>query len=225
MRYELYYWPGIPGRGEFVRLAFEKAGVDYIDVCREKGLKKMEEFLDGKKGGFTPFAPPFLKVGKLIIAQTAHILYFLAPRLTLVSKSETARLYAHQLQLTIADFVQEIHDVHHPISGGLYYEEQKKEAKRRAAYFTQERIPQFLSYFESEGIGKATYVDLSLFHLISGLRYAFPKTMAHLNYPKLFKLYEKLAAHQRIVAYLNSDRRTPFSKDGIFRHYPELDQG
>ena len=33
--YELLYWPGIPGRGEFIRLAFEAAGVSYKDTANE----------------------------------------------------------------------------------------------------------------------------------------------------------------------------------------------
>ena len=34
MVYELHYWPRIQGRGEFVRLALEQAGAEYVDVAR-----------------------------------------------------------------------------------------------------------------------------------------------------------------------------------------------
>jgi glutathione S-transferase len=238
MRYELYYWPEIQGRGEFVRLALEDAGADYIDVARlpKSGMAAMMRFLESRSVEHPPFAPPFLKAGKLVIAQTANILLFLGPRLRLVPRDEASRLWAHQLQLTIADWVGEVHDTHHPISGGLYYEEQKREAKRRAADFRDNRLPKFLDYFEQilkrnpKGndtlVGKAiSYVDLSMFQMIAGLRYAFPRTMARREpkYPRVVALHDRLAARPRIARYLSSPRRLPFNQEGIFRHYPELD--
>ena len=237
MRYELYYWPSIQGRGEFVRLALEDAGADYVDVARRpKGMAAMMRFMESSAIERPPFAPPFLKAGKLVIAQTANILFYLGPRLDLAPKSEPVRLWAHQLQLTIADWVAEAHDTHHPISGSLYYEDQKAEAKRRAADFTAERMPKFFDYFErilkrnrkgSEYIlGKqVSYVDLSLFQMIEGLRYAFPRAMARLEpkYPLSIALHDRVAARPRLAAYLSSERRIPFNQEGIFRHYPELD--
>ena len=187
MRYELYYWPGIQGRGEFVRLALEDAGADYLEVARRpRGMAAMSRFIDSRSVKRPPFAPPFLQAGKFVIAQTANILFFLGPRIGLAPKSDDGRLWIHQLQLTIADWVGEVHDSHHPIAGGLYYEEQKREAKRRAENFTAERLPKFLNYFErvltrNGGrvlVGnKLSYVDLSLFQMIEGLRYAFPRAM------------------------------------------------
>jgi len=238
MRYELYYWPSIQGRGEFVRLALEDAGADYVDEARRpKGMAAMMRFMESSAIDRPPFAPPFLKAGKLVIAQTANILFYLGPRLDFVPKSEPSRLWAHQLQLTIADWVAEAHDTHHPISGSLYYEDQKKEAKRRAADFTAERIPKYLGYFErilkrhSKGGGyllgkKISYVDLSLFQMIEGLRYAFPRAMARLEpkRPLSIALHDRVAARPRLAAYLTSERRIPFNQDGIFRHYPELDE-
>jgi glutathione S-transferase len=235
MRYELYYWPEIQGRGEFVRLALEDAGAAYVDVARRsRGMAAMSELLESRSVRRPPFAPPFLKAGKLIIAQTANILFFLGPRLGLVPKDEAARLWAHQLQLTVADWVAEVHDAHHPIASSLYYEEQKREAKRRAEIFRLERQPKFLSYFEEvlerNGgrllIGNAiSYVDLSLFQMIEGLRYAFPHAMAkhERKYPRLIALHDRTAARPRMAAYLASERRLPFNQEGIFRHYAELD--
>jgi glutathione S-transferase len=238
MRYELYYWPEIQGRGEFVRLALEEAGADYVDVARlpKRGVAAMMRFLDGRSVEHPPFAPPFLKAGNILIAQTANILLFLGPRLGLVPKNEATRLWAHQLQLTIADWVAEAHDTHHPIGSGLYYEEQKREAKRRANDFRAERLPKFLDYFEQllernpKGtdylLGKAvSYVDLSMFQMIAGLRYAFPHAMARLEprYPRLVALHDRVSSRPRITAYLSSKRRLPFNQQGIFRHYPELD--
>ncbi|MBI2090635.1 MAG: glutathione S-transferase [Deltaproteobacteria bacterium] len=239
MRYELYYWPDIQGRGEFVRLALEEAGADYVDVARlpkRGGIPALMRFLESHRVEHPPFAPPFLRAGKLVIGQTANILLFLGPRLGLVPKNEASQLWAHQLQLTIADWVSEVHDTHHPISGGLYYEEQKREAKRRAADFTAERLPKFLDYFEQvlkchpRGtdylLGKAvSYVDLSIFQMIAGLRYAFPRAMARLEtkHPRLVALHGRVSARSRIAAYLKSPRRLPFNQQGIFRHYPELD--
>jgi glutathione S-transferase len=235
MRYELYYWPGIQGRGEFVRLALEDAGAAYVDVARRpRGTAAMSEFLENRSVKRPPFAPPFLKAGKLVIGQTANILFFLGPRLGLAPKDEAARLWAHQLQLTIADWLAEVHDTHHPVASSLYYEEQKREAKRRAEIFRDERQPKLLSYFgqvlERNGgrvlVGKAvSYVDLSLFQMIEGLRYAFPHAMAkqERKHQRMSALYDRMASRPRLAAYLASERRVPFNQEGIFRHYPELD--
>ncbi|HKY07537.1 MAG TPA: glutathione S-transferase [Candidatus Binatia bacterium] len=238
MRYELYYWPSIQGRGEFVRLALEDAGADYVDVARRaKGTSAMMRLMESRSIDHPPFAPPFLKAGKLILAQTANILFYLGPRLGLVPKGDPVRLWAHQLQLTIADWVAEAHDTHHPISSGLYYEDQQAEAKRRAADFIAERLPKYLGYFErilkrnakSGGnlLGKrVSYVDLSLFQVIEGLRYAFPRAMERheAKHPLAIALRDRVAARPRLAAYLSSKRRIPFNEDGIFRHYPELDR-
>lgn len=241
MRYELYYWPSIQGRGEFIRLALEEADANYIDVVRlpehrGKGMQAMMRYLEDADIAYPPFAPPFLKTGEQVIAQTANILLFLGERLNLAPKEETGRLWAHQLQLTIADMVAEVHDTHHPIAGNLYYKDQKTEALRRAENFTAERIPKFLGYFESipernpHGndymVGNAlSYVDLSIFQMIAGLRYAFPYTMKRIEseYPLLIALHDRVALRPRIARYLASDRRLPFNQQGIFRHYKELD--
>src|SRR5256885_9093427 len=236
MRYELHYWPSIQGRGEFVRLGLEEAGAAYIDGARtpQRGVPAMMRFLDGKSGGRLPFAPPFLKAGKLVIAQTANILLWLAPRHGLAPKGEATRLRAHQLQLTIADWLVEVHDAHHPIGGAFYYEDQKPESKRRAAHLTAERLPEFLGYVEralmrcNAGwlLGKAfSYADLSLFQMIAGLRYAFPRAMRRLEakVPRQVALHDLVASRPRIAAYLASKRRIPFNQHDIFRHYPELD--
>jgi glutathione S-transferase len=197
-------------------------------------MAAMSRYLDSPSVMRPPFAPPFLKAGKLIIAQTANILFFLGPRLGLAPKPDAGRLWAHQLQLTIADWVSEVHDSHHPIAGGLYYEQQKHEAKRRAENFIAERLPKFLSYFEQvlarNGnrvlVGhKVSYVDLSLFQMIEGLRYAFPRAMIRQErkHKRVIALHDRVAARPRLAAYLASERRLPFNKEGIFRYYPELD--
>ncbi len=236
MRYQLYYWPEIQGRGEFVRLALEDAGAAYDDVARSKaGIDKMMAMTNGGSDKHPPFAPPFLKAGKLVIAQTANILFYLGPRLKLSPRDEAGRLWLHQLQLTVTDFVKEIHDTHHPVGSGLYYEDQKPEAKRYAEGFLDERAPKYLGYFEavlkkSGGpytLGrKLTYMDLSLFQLIEGLRYAFPNAMKRVErkIPRVVTVRDKVAARPNIKAYLASPRRIAFNEMGIFRHYPELDE-
>jgi glutathione S-transferase len=225
MNYELFYWPGIQGRGEFIRLALEDAGANYTDVARRPGgMRKMELLLEKQKA---PFAPPFLRAGKLVIGQTANILHYLGPRLGLAPKSEPARLWLHQLQLTIADWLVEVHDTHHPIGSGLYYEQQKKEAKRRSLDFRKNRLPKLLYYFERilDEEKRITYVHLSLFQMLEGLDYAFPRTMKKLarTIPNLMENRSRVAARPRVAAYLSSKRRIPFNRQGIFRHYPELD--
>jgi glutathione S-transferase len=233
MRYELYYWPQIQGRGEYVRLALEEAGADYVDVAREPGGEgKMFALME--RGEPPPFAPPFLKAGKLLIGQTANILLYLGEHEGQAPKTEAGRLWTHQLQLTIADFVVEIHDTHHPIGSGLYYEDQQKEAKRRTKDFLENRAPKFLGYFErvlkESGTGwlvsrRVTYADLSLFQIVEGLRYAFPNAMARLEkkHRRVLELHDRVAARPRIAAYLKSERRIPFNEMGIFRRYAELD--
>ena len=236
---ELYYWPGIQGRGEFVRLLLEDAGAAYVDVAREgqNGLLTMMRCLEGEEPGALPFAPPFVKVGTIVVSQTANILAYLAPRLGLVPDDEALRAEANQIQLTLADFVGEIHDTHHPIAGSLYYEDQKGAAKRRAREFVKERMPKYLGWLEkvlarnrtSEGqwlVGSdCTYVDLSVFQVVEGLRYAFPNGMQRLEpqIPRVVALRDRVAARPRITAYVTSKRREPFNQMGIFRHYPELD--
>ena len=237
MRYELYYWPTIQGRGEFVRLALEEAGADYIDVARRpgrRGVPAMTRLMDDKRSKRPPYAPPFIKAGKLVIAQTANILLYLGPRLGLAPRDEAGRLWAHQLQLTISDLVVEIHDTHHPVTTYLYYEEQRPAAKRRTADFWRYRVPKILGYFErvlarSDGphvLGRRLcYVDLSLFQIIEGLRYAFPKRMQRFEkkVPRLVALHDRVAKRPRIAAYLASKRRIPFSQWGIYRYFKELD--
>jgi glutathione S-transferase len=234
MRYELYYWPSIQGRGEYVRLALEEAAADYADVARgERGMAAMMRMMEAKSGT-PPFAPPFLKAGKLVIGQTANILFYLGSRHGLAPKAEAGRLWVHQLQLTVTDFVVEVHDTHHPIATSLYYEDQKAPAKKRTDEFWDERVPKYLGYFERllEQNGgsfltgrRLTYFDLSLFQIVEGLRYAFPKRMKAFErkIPGLVDLRDRVAARPNIKAYLASKRRIAFNEDGIFRHYKELD--
>ena len=242
MRYELFYWPTIQGRGEFIRLAFEATETKYVDVARlpdeKDGMGRMMRFLRGDEPGLTPFAPPFLKAGKLVIAQASNILDWLGPRIGLAGDGEADRVGTHQLQLTIADLAAEVHDVHHPVASSLYYEDQKTEAKRRSAHFLAERVPKYLGYFErvlthnkgAKGkylVGKKlTYTDLSLFQSVAGLRYAFPKSMPGLetDVPRVIDVHDRVAALPAIERYLGSPRRLPYNEDDIFRNYPELDR-
>ena len=243
--YELHYWPGIQGRGEFVRLALEAAGAPYLDVARGGatdglGVPALLRLLNDADAARPPFAPPILKHGKLVIAQTAAILLYLGPRLSLVARSEAGRLWTHQIQLTLADAVAEAHDTHHPISSALYFEDQKPEARRRAQAFRTARLPKYLGWFEAilarnpgnadaarlRLVGRSlSYADLSLFQLVDGLLYAFPIATARAlgKLALVARLHREVAQHRRVADYLRSERRIAFNEDGIFRHYPELD--
>ena len=237
MRYELFYWPTIQGRGEFVRLTLEEAAAPYTDVARMPGGEaRMLALLHDQATTRAPFAPPFLKAGRLLVAQTANILLYLGPRHGLCPAEAPGRLWTHQLQLTLADLVAEVHDSHHPIAGSLYYEEQRRAAKKRTSNLVSERLPKYLGYFERvlernpRGPGhlvgaRLSYADLSLFQAVAGLRYAFPNAMRPLarKHPRIMALHESVAQRPRMAAYLMSERRVPFSRDGIFRHYKELD--
>ena len=250
MRYELYYWPEIQGRGEFIRLALEAAGADYVDMARGskrgQGVEAMMALMAGKSRGAIgkatdqtrlPFAPPFLKVGDELIAQHSHILSYLGPILKLAPRDAKGQRFTQQLQLTLADLVVEAHDTHHPIASSLYYEDQKAAAKKRAKIFIAERIPKYLDYFEevlrrnprgpAHLVGASlTYADLSLFQVVEGLRYAFPKSMqrGEKAWPQVIALHDRVAALPRIAAYLASPRRIPFNESGIFRCYPALER-
>jgi glutathione S-transferase len=249
MTYQLHYWPSIQGRGEFIRLALEAAGASYVDVARGRkkeghGVPALMALLNNPKITHPHFAPPVLVHGKHVIAQTAAILLYLGPRLKLVGKNGSDRLWAHQIQLTIADVVNEVHDTHHPVGPSLYYEDQKPEALRAAQQFCATRIPKYLAWFETvlernprnakslhQGTGlhllgaRLSYVDLSLFQLMEGLQYAFPKTLkqALKEVPLVAALHAAVPRHKRVAAYLSSERRIAFNEDGIFRYYPELE--
>ncbi|MEA2817801.1 MAG: glutathione S-transferase [Rhodospirillaceae bacterium] len=235
MRYELYYWPTIQGRGEYVRLALEDSAAEYVDVTRrgERGMAAMMKMMAGRRGT-PPFAPPFLKAGQLMIGQTANILLYLGSRHGLAPKAEAGRLWVHQLQLTVTDFVAEVHDTHHPIATSLYYEDQRVPAKKNTHEFWKARVPKYLGYFEQvlDNSGgsyltgrRICYADLSLFQIVEGLRYAFPRRMKAFerNIPGLVELHDRVAERPNIKAYLASERRIPFNEDGIFRRYKALD--
>ena len=241
MPYEFYYWPMIQGRGEVVRLALEEAGVDYVDVARsdekqEDNRAAILAILQDPDLERPPFAPPFLLDNGVMIAQAAAILQYLAPKINLIGNEETEKIFAHQIQLTVTDFLMEVHDTHHPLASALYYEDQVEEAKKRSANFIELRIPKYMDYFEkiltnnksNSGwlIGdKVTYPDLSLFQIIEGLQYAFPKAFSKIGkkYPKALALRDAITVRPNTAVYLASDRRIPFNTMGVFRHYPELD--
>jgi glutathione S-transferase len=235
MPIDLYYWPTIQGRGEFVRLMLEDTGADYVDVARSKGgMARMMRFLEGEEPGALPFAPPFVRVDGVVVSQTANVLAHLAPRLGLVPDDDAGRAEVAQIQLTIADLLGEVHDTHHPIAGSLYYEDQRREAKRRSELFVKERLKKYLRWLDdvlerNAGewlVGRAcTYADLSAFQMVEGLRYAFPNAMARVerSVRRLVALRDRVATRPRLAEYLASPRRIPFNQDGIFRCYPALD--
>ena len=240
-RFQLHYWPNIQGRGEFVRLALEAAGAAYDDVARGdasdgQGLPALFHHLQDESVARPPFACPVLVDDKQVIGQTAAILMYLGPRLKLVGASEADRLWTHQIQLTIADVVNEAHNTHHPVGTSLYFEDQKPEAMRAAKEFRTLRIPKYLGWLEAvlarnaKGTkhlvgGRLSYADLSLFQLVEGLQYAFPKAAKHAlkETPLVLALHDRIALLPRVAAYLRSERRIPFNEEGIFRRYPALD--
>lgn len=241
MAYQLYYWPGLQGRAEFVRLALEEAGAAYVDVAlipedKGGGAAAVVSYLENSQLRRPPFAPPFLKAGEQLIAQTANILFFLGAKHRLAPRDAAGKLWTHQLQLTLADLIAEVHDTHHPLSSELYYEQQKAAARQRSQDFIARRLPKYLAYFERVLVrnvargpwmvgASLTYIDLSMAQVIAGLRYAFPKasTRALRPCPRLRALHEAAFDRPKIRQYLASERRVPFNNEGIFRRYPALD--
>lgn len=229
----------LPGRGEFVRLVLEDAGAEYVDVARLPeaqggGFAAVLQFYQGEYAGPPVFAPPILEVGELRLAQTHVLCAYLGEALGRTPSEPADRWRAQQLHLTWLDLVDEAHDVHHPLGVGLYYDDQKDAAKARAAQFIESRLPKFLAHFERAlGHGRdwfvgdaCSYVDLTAFQVVEGLAYALPNAFeaASKAAPKLLALRDRVAARSELEAYLASDRRLAFNEDGIFRHYPELDQ-
>lgn len=242
MTYELYYWPGIQGRGEFVRLALEEGAARYRDVAlvaesRGGGVPAILRVLEARGVRRPPFAPPILRAGRQLIAQTPNILLFLGERLNLAPRDAAGRLWTHQLELTILDLYLEVFHTHHPLGDGYAYEEQKAAAKRRTRDFLRVRLPKFFGYFErvldlNAGRGpwmvggRLSYADLSMAQLMAGLRYAFPKASRRVlrGRPRLLMLHDAVFGRPRIERYVASGRRLAFNNDDLFRHYPELDR-
>lgn len=233
MAYDFWYWPTIAGRGEFVRLTLEACGIPYRDRAREDGVDALLADMADHASG-PAFAPPYIGVDGTTIAQTANILFYLSERHECGPAGMKNRYWLTQCQLTIMDLVAESHDVHHPVGVDLYYDDQKPESLRRAQGFRDARIPKYLGYFERAMTAERgdwlagtrwSHADLSLFHLIAGLRYAFPLRMATLGagFPGVMALYDRVAALPELQDYLSSDRRLPFSQEDVFRHYPEMD--
>ncbi len=241
MAYEFFYWPEIQGRGEFVRLALEDAGADYIDVARGqesegRGVPAMLALMRGEGTSHIPYAPPFLRDVNVIVSHTAVILLYLGGRIGLAPTDEDSRLWTHQIQLTITDIVKEVYNSHHPIDEDKWFHEQQDEAIARAAVFRKDRMPKFLGWFErilqanpagaDHLVGSSvTYADLSLFQLVEGLRFAFPLAVERelAKLPHVTALHQATAQRPRLKAYFESERRVPFKETGIFRRYPELD--
>mmetsp|Transcript_27077 Transcript_27077/g.38141 ORF Transcript_27077/g.38141 Transcript_27077/m.38141 type:complete len:250 (-) Transcript_27077:76-825(-) len=237
--WDLYYWPGLPGRGEFVRLVFEYAGVPYRDVCRLPedqggGAKALFPFLGESSHDFPVFAPPFIKREDVVMSQTSNICIFLAKKYGVAPTDDVELFHCNQLAATIMDCAAEAHDTHHPTDVTIYYEEQKEAAKKKAEQFRNNRIPKFFNFFErvlKKNGGKSlvgsnlSYVDLMLFHLVTGVEYAFPKAFARhtANTPLLIALQKRVAEEPNIASYLKSSRRQNFNETDLFRRYPELD--
>lgn len=233
MSLELWYWPDIPGRGEFVRLFCEAGEIDYTDMARERGADALVEHMHALQGS-RPFAPPYIVDGDVVIGQTAHILSYLSDRNGLGSGEQDVDLQLIQLQLDISDFVAEVHSTHHPVAHDLYYADQMDAAYDHAEHFRANRIPKYLIHFENALAVNGgpfllgdqwTHVDTSLFQVMEGLDYAFPRYMAemHGSWPHLAALQATVPDIEGLAAYLASERRIPFNEDGIFRHYEELD--
>ena len=234
MSYQLFYWPMIPGRGEFVRLFMEAAELEYEDVAATQGADALVEDLHSREG-LRPFAPPYLVDEDVVIGQTALILLYLSDKEGLGSGDLATDLKLMQLQMDIADCVEEVHATHHPVSAGLYYADQMEAAYDKAQDFRANRIPKYLIHFDNALATNGgpfmmgdqwTHVDTSLFQLMEGLDFAFPNYMQTMkgSWANLEALQRAVPEIEGIEAYLASERRMDFNEDGIFRHYEELDE-
>ncbi|CAK7212226.1 hypothetical protein SCUCBS95973_001388 [Sporothrix curviconia] len=248
--YKLIYWPGLPGRGEHVRLAFEEAGVAYEDTAMHEGAVQQvlaqistDNLATGSAPNVPPLAPPVLQHGDLTISQTSNILMYLAPQLNLASSgSDPHAIYRlNALALTALDGLSnEVHDCHHPICTALYFADQRTEAIRCSKQYVKERLPKFLGYFERVLMAQAardaankwlygaelTYADLVLFQCLNGTSHQFPRAVKQLRdggaHERLFAHYDAVQQRPNIAAYLASERRQAYG-EGIYRYYKELD--
>ncbi|MXO64197.1 glutathione S-transferase [Altericroceibacterium endophyticum] len=236
MVYDFWYWPTLPGRGDFIRYPLEAAQIPYTDCARdaEDGFAAVAEHLEAKQGCHA-FAVPLLETGSESIAQTANILLFLNQEHGLGPSDAAGMRYLNQLQCDIADITEEVHAVHHPISTAFYYEDQRDAAIQSAEKFREQRIPKYLAHFERianahdgdwllEGDSWSTG-DTSIAYLLDGLHFMFPLRMAALqsDYPTIHQIQQKTFALEYLDAYRASDRCAAFGTEGIFRNYPELD--
>jgi glutathione S-transferase len=234
--HRLYYWPNLQGRGEFVRLVLEAAGVPYEDVARvhPDGAREVMAFMTADREGQLPFAPPVLVVGEHVLAQMPVIVRYLGEAHGLAGTDPIANAHVQQLVLTWCDVVDEVHAVHHPVSTAWFYEQQRDEAIVAARLFRDERLVRWLQWGERTlqrhggdwlAGSRMTVADLAAFQVVTGLRHMFPVAMGRTRgrHPGLMALVDRVAAVPRVAAYLESDRRIPFNLDGIFRAYPELD--
>lgn len=235
MSYQLWYWPDIPGRGEFIRLPMEAAGIAYSEPARTAadGLAAVAAYLETLDQQ-PAFAVPLLDTGSEQIAQTPNILAFLGEEHGIGPAGAAQRRYLNQLQIDMADFAEEMHSTHHPVSAYLYYEDQKAEAARVAEAFRTDRVGKYLAHFEraartSDGdwlVGDEwSCGDTSMAQLLDGLCYAFPRRMAILapEFRKLQTIRRKISALAGIVSYRQSSRWQAFNQEGLLRHYPEHD--
>ncbi|KAL8377496.1 hypothetical protein RB595_008259 [Gaeumannomyces hyphopodioides] len=241
--FHLIYWPGFPGRGEFVRIALEEAGIAYKDTAHQvDGMSVMQAQLAGDDKNPPVFAVPALRHGDVLISQTPNILQYLGEVAGLAPTAAAGgagRHHVHALALTALDgFGDEVHGTHHPVDVAAYYDDQRAEALRYARVYVGGRLPKFLAYFEgvlaapTSGAGpwlyggRLTYADLALYHGLDGVHFAFPKAVAKAKesgkYGRVFALYDAVKERPNIKAYLASERRQKYS-DGLFRYYPELD--
>ena len=234
MSYQLWYWPSIPGRGEFVRLFMEAGELEYTDMAREQSADALVEDMHAREG-IQPFAPPYLVDEDVTIGQTALILLYLSDKEGLGSGDLATDLKLMQLQMDIADLVEEVHSTHHPVASSQYYADQMDAAYDKAEDFRANRIPKYLIHFDNALAASGgpfvlgeqwSHVDTSLFQVMEGLDYAFPRYMAEMqgSWPHLEALQAAVPEIEGVAAYLASENRMEFNEDGIFRHYEELDQ-
>ncbi|KAK3723430.1 hypothetical protein LTR37_001682 [Vermiconidia calcicola] len=252
--YELLYHPGVPGRGEPIRLLLEAAGVPYNDIANQEKngydtVQKicMNKALESDNGNPPVFSPPALRVpgagkdGKaLVISQTPNILSYLGDR-TGMAGDEQEKYWVAQLALTALDLANEVHDSHHPIAVAKYYEEQKEESKGKSKDIRENRFPKFFSYFQRtlqgnkerggvEGkymVGKQlTYADTTIWQVLDGCMFAFPKEMEARKeeFPDLLQGFYESVKSEKGLKEYLASDRRLEYSMGIFRQYPELDR-
>lgn len=227
--FKLFYWPGMLGRGEFMRLLFHETQTPYEEVFKDKSFEEAKQMGYGR--GKKHFAFPVIEHGDIVLSQTPVICRYLGKKLDhgrLYPKTEKDRLQAEVLMAGVVDVVEEGCRAWHPIDYNATYDSQKEQAKPFIEYYKKKRLPRWLDFFEttlkdnySENgelvfVGKQiSWVDLCIFHFVDGNMLECPELFNDKQNIHLKKFHQAIRDRPNIKTWYYSDAR-PKNTQTIF---------